>query len=91
MQHERGRHLSVQGRLDRVEVFGALGQHQHLAALLEGSRDLGGDGLRSVAWSLARCRNTSCIPHSGGRSMREKRDRGTTSRSCGAPAGLAAV
>ncbi len=45
VQHERGRHLAIQGGPDRVEVLGALGQHQHRAAQLEGSRDLGSDGL----------------------------------------------
>ena len=38
VQHERRRCLCAQGLADGIEVFGALGQHQHFAALLEGRR-----------------------------------------------------
>ena len=45
MQYEGRWRLCCQCQVDGVEVFRALGQHQNLAALLEGPRDLGGDGL----------------------------------------------
>jgi hypothetical protein len=45
MQHEQRRDQAVQGCLDGVEVFGAFGQHQHLAALPKASRTSGSNGL----------------------------------------------
>jgi hypothetical protein len=35
------RHPRRQGHPDRIEVLGALGQHQHFAAEFEGGRNLG--------------------------------------------------
>lgn len=43
-----------------------------------------------LAWSLARCRKTSRMPASVGKSIRACRVCGMTARSCGDPAGVAA-
>ena len=48
MQHERRRDLVHKGILDGVEVSGALGQHQYLAALRERLPDLSCDGIGAL-------------------------------------------
>jgi hypothetical protein len=47
VQDERCGHKAVEFQLDGVEVFGAFGQNQHLAALFDSITDLGGDGRSS--------------------------------------------
>ena len=44
VQDEWRRHPRCQGEMDGVEMLCALGQHQYLAALLEGTRDFCGYG-----------------------------------------------
>jgi hypothetical protein len=46
VQDEWRRHPPGHGGMDGAEMLGALGQHQHLAALLEDPRDFGGHGFR---------------------------------------------
>ena len=55
VQDEWRRHPPCQGEMDGVEMLCALGQHQYLAALLEGPRDFCGYGFspgNRMAWAL---------------------------------------
>ena len=47
VQDERRRNQSIQGCFDRIEVFRAFGQDQHLASLSDGITHPGGDGFCS--------------------------------------------
>ena len=47
MQDKQRWNLAVQGVLDGIEMFGALGQHQHLPSLAVGVHDLGSNRVRS--------------------------------------------
>mgnify|MGYP000896342215 CR=1 FL=1 len=44
MEHERCRHLPIQGGEDCVEVLCSFGQNENLAALPVGISNFGGDG-----------------------------------------------
>ena len=46
VQHEWRWHPRCQGGMDGVKVLGALGQHQHLATLFDGQRDVCGYAFR---------------------------------------------
>jgi hypothetical protein len=47
VQNERRRLQPIERRFDRIEVFRAFGQDQHLASLPHGITHLGGDSFRS--------------------------------------------
>ena len=47
MKNEQWRALGAEGRLDGVEVLSALGQYQHLAALIERLPDFCGNCCRT--------------------------------------------
>ena len=49
MQHEKRGYLSCQRGLNGLQMFGALGQHEHLPALVERARDLRSNRRRTVS------------------------------------------